>query len=245
METVLVETEKEEQQGLRNKFTSHITTLAAAILPFVQSIPPLAIWGAMMTVPLITYIVLLLTSPAQFFEALFQLFFGGFLVETIVAILGLAFLVYSFVFMRMNKKEGLIKTGPYSLVRHPQYFGVILFITTLSSRSYWIITNTFGMGWLGPNETIALWAGTLVAYMILAKIEEMHLMKKYGEEYGDYKRSVGFVIPYIKSDSKWNELLLSIIISVIIFIGLVYSCYFNMIPSGPMPTPTDTPAPFP
>lgn len=246
METVLVETETEEHQSLRNKFTSHFTTLAAALLPFVQSIPPLAIWGALMTVPIITYIALLLTSPAQFFEALFQLFFGGFLIETVVAIIGLAILSYSFIFMRLNKKEGLICSGPYSLVRHPQYFGVILFITTLSSRSYWIITNTFGMGWLGPNETIALWASTLVAYFILAKIEEMHLVKKFGQEYSDYVGSAGFVIPYIKSENKWSEILLSIVILVIIFIGLVFSSSMSMIPpSGPMPTPTDTPAPYP
>lgn len=248
METVLEESNKEESQSfsLRDKFTSHVTTLAAAVIPFAQSIPPLAIWGALMTVPLITYLGLLLTSPNYFLEALIQLFFGGFLVETVVAIIGLAILLYSFIFMRLNKKEGLIRTGPYALVRHPQYLGVILFITTLSSRSYWIITNTFGIGWLGPQETIALWLGTIVAYFALAKIEEMYLMKQFGEEYVDYSQSAGFLIPYIRSNNKWYEIILSIIIIAIIFIGLLFSFYIQMIiPSGPMPGPTDVTAPFP
>jgi protein-S-isoprenylcysteine O-methyltransferase Ste14 len=246
METVLEQTKREERPKIRDKFTSHITTLVAGILPFMQSIPPLAIWGALMTIPLITYIALLLTSPNQFFEALLQLFFGGFLIETIVAVIGLAILVYSFIFMRLNKKEGLIRTGPYSLVRHPQYFGVILFITTLTSRSYWLITNTFGIGWLSPQETIALWLGTLVAYIVLAQIEELHLMKKFGEDYSDYKRSVGFIIPYIKSENKWSEIFETLIISAIIFIGLVYSFYIHiLIPRGPMPGPDHTVAPFP
>ena len=246
MESVLEETKKEENHNIQDKFRSHITTLMAAVIPFVQSIPPLAIWGALMTVPLITYLIFLLTSPNSFFEALIQLFFGGFLIETFVAIIGLAILIYSFIFMRLNKKEGLIRTGPYSLVRHPQYFGVILFITTLTSISYWIITNTFGISWLGPQETIALWVGTIVAYIVLAKIEEMYLMKKFGEEYADYSRSTGFILPYINSDNKWYEIIASILILGIIFIGLVFSFYINtIIPSGPTPVPGDTTAPFP
>jgi protein-S-isoprenylcysteine O-methyltransferase Ste14 len=246
MDNAVTETNTQEHNSIRDKFISHTTTIAAAILPFVQSIPPLAIWGALMTVPLITYFALLLTSPDTFLEALVQIFFGGFFIEMVVSVIGLAILVYSFVFIRLNRKNSLIITGPYSVVRHPQYLGIILFITTLTSRSYWIITNTFGIGWLNPVGTITLWFGTLIAYVVLAQIEELYLVKKFDEQYSDYKRSVGFLIPYIKSDNRWIEISVSILILIIIFIGLVFSFYIHLLPpSGPMPTTGDTTAPFP
>ena len=206
MENMSDEVKEEKSPSLRGKFNSHITTLAASVLPFIQSIPPLAIWGGLMTVPLITYFAIMLTSPDQFFEALIQLFFEYFLIELVVAIIGFIILVYSIIFMRFNKKEGLIQTGPYSLVRHPQYLGVILFITTLSCRSYWILTHTFGIGWLQAEGTVVLYLFTLVAYIVLAKIEDLHLMNKFGEEYNDYKRSVGFIIPFTNIDNKWIEI---------------------------------------
>ncbi len=223
MEHTSEEAQEEKRPSLRDEFNSHITTLAASILPFIQSIPPLALWGGLMTVPLITYFAIMLTSPNQFFEALIQLFFEHFLIELVVAIIGFIILIYSIIFMRFNKKECLIKTGPYSLVRHPQYLGVILFITTISCRSYWILTHTFGIGWLQSEGTVVLWLFTLVAYIVLAKIEESHLMNKFGEDYNDYRRSVGFIIPYTSTDNKWIEIFISILIPVVIFIALLTS----------------------
>lgn len=212
--------EIDEEKRIHNRIRSHITTAGAALLPFVQSIPPLAIWGGLMTIPLITYLGLLLTSPQFFLEAVYRMFFGGFILETAVAVIGLIVLGYSFIFMRLHKREGFIKTGPYALTRHPQYLGVMLFITTLSSRSYWLLSHTLGLGWLSPTDTILVWIGTIIAYILLAKVEESYLTKELGATYTEYRTEVGFIIPYTHSTSNWMEVLVTIVFLAATFLVL-------------------------
>jgi len=218
------QTEVEKAEiGPPGGFRSRITGIIAAILPLLQSIPPLWIWGGLMTIPLISYLALMFTSsPLNFFAALFTLFFGGFIWELTIAAIGLVVLIFSIVYLRRGKKAGLVRTGPYALVRHPQYLGVILFTLTLTTRSYWIITHTFGMSFLGPNETLAVWFVTLLVYMILAGVEELHLGKVFGVDYQDYRRDVGFILPYLKTDSRGLEILVSFVVLVLILFGLVY-----------------------
>jgi len=204
-------------------FRPRITGIIAAILPLIQSIPPLWIWGGLMTIPLINYLVLMFTSsPLNFFAAIFSLFFGGFIWELVIAATGLVMVAFSIVHLRREKKAGLVRTGPYGLVRHPQYLGVILFTLTLTTRSYWIITNTFGMSFLGPNETLAVWFVTLLAYLILASIEELHLGKVFGVDYQNYRRDVGFMVPYLKTENRGLEVLVSFVVLALIILGVVY-----------------------
>ncbi|MFX0045531.1 MAG: methyltransferase family protein [Candidatus Hermodarchaeota archaeon] len=218
------QTEMEEPDvGPPAGFRSRITGIIAAILPLIQSIPPLWIWGGLMTIPLISYLALMVTSsPLNFLAALFSLFFGGFIWELAIAAIGLVMLVFSIVHLRRGKKAGLVRTGPYGLVRHPQYLGVVLFTLTLTTRSYWIITNTFGIGFLGPNETLAVWFITLLAYMFLAGVEELHLGKVFGVDYQDYRRDVGFMVPYLKTENRGLEILASFVVLALILFGVVY-----------------------
>ncbi|UCH05800.1 MAG: isoprenylcysteine carboxylmethyltransferase family protein [Candidatus Thorarchaeota archaeon] len=219
-----VRTEVEKPDiGSPGGFRSRITGIIAAILPLVQSIPPLWIWGGLMTIPLISYLALMFTSsPMNFFVAFFTLFFGGFIWELILAAIGLVMLVFSIVYLRRGKKAGLVRTGPYGLVRHPQYLGVCLFTLTQTTRSYWIITHTIGMGFLGPNETLAVWFVTLLAYMILAGVEELHLGEVFGVDYQDYRRDVGFIVPYLKTENRGLEILISFVVLALILFGVVY-----------------------
>jgi protein-S-isoprenylcysteine O-methyltransferase Ste14 len=175
-----------------------------------------------MSIPFISYIALLFTSsPSQFIEAIVLIFFGGFLWEQVIAILGVGILVYSVVHMRMAKKEGLITTGPYGLVRHPQYLGVVLFTLTLTTRSYWIGKNTFGMSWIPPELTVVIWFGTLIAYVSLALVEELHLSKTFTSDYEEYREATGFMIPFIRTRNRGLEIILSVLVPALILAAIL------------------------
>jgi protein-S-isoprenylcysteine O-methyltransferase Ste14 len=213
--------EKEELNPSIKK-QSRASSIIAAILPFAQSIPPLTAWGALMTIPFIGYIALLFTSsPIQFVEATYLIFFGGFLWEQIIAMFGIGLLVYSVVHMKRTKKEGLIKSGPYGLVRHPQYLGVVLFTLTMTTRSYWIGKNTFGRSWIAPELTVVIWFGTVIAYVILALVEELHLTKTFGLEYEEYKEETGFILPLVKTQNRALEIMLSVLIPAFILAAII------------------------
>ena len=211
-----------EETSVQASRKSRISSIIAVILPFAQSIPPLAIWGGLMTIPFVSYIALLFTSsPSQFVEAIVFIFFGGFPWEQLIAILGIGILIYSVAHMRLARKEGLIKSGPYRYVRHPQYLGVILFTLALTTRSYWIGKNTFGASWIAPELTVAIWFGTLFAYVILALIEELHLAKTFGSEYEEYREDTGFMIPYVRNRNRGLEIILSLLIPALILVAVL------------------------
>lgn len=202
---------------------SRASSIVAALLPFAQSIPPLTAWGGLMTIPLVSYAALLFTSsPSQFFEAIYLVFFGGFVWEQIIAFLGLGILLYSVVHMRLTKKEGLITSGPYGFVRHPQYLGVVLFTLTLTTRSYWIGKNTFGVSWISPELTVVIWFGTLFAYIALALIEELHLSKVFASEYEQYKERTGFLFPFGNSRNRGLEIILSVLVPALILAAILF-----------------------
>ncbi len=136
---------------------------------------------------------------------------GTFLVMS-VALFFLVFLIYSVVYLWREKSKGLVTSGPYRICRHPQYFSLIVFTLIMTYLSVWILQRTFGMGWLTVNETKLLWILMLGAYVVIAWAEEMHLEKQFGEQWDDYRGSVGFLFPFIPLKSYILEALLAIII---------------------------------
>jgi protein-S-isoprenylcysteine O-methyltransferase Ste14 len=85
---------------------------------------------------------------------------------------------------RVTLKEGhrLIRSGPYRLVRHPIYTGMLL-------------------GAVGRSLTVGEWRGVVaVALIVLAHSrkamrEERMLTAEFGEEYTAYRRRTGFLFP--------------------------------------------------
>ena len=88
-----------------------------------------------------------------------------------------------------HKAEKIIKSGIYSTIRHPQYFGGILShvgITFLLSSFYSLISTPI----------------VLLINIILCWKEEKELIKEFGADYTDYKKNVPMFFPKIKKGNK-------------------------------------------
>ncbi len=83
-----------------------------------------------------------------------------------------------------HRAEGLVSTGLYRFLRHPQYSGLLLF--TLGWILHW------------PSViTLILWPVLAAAYVWLAIFEEKQIQEEFGEAYEAYARSTKRFIPYI------------------------------------------------
>ena len=167
------------------------------LIPLVQQIPSLGIYTCLMTLPVISYFVFLFSNfPTSIFQAakefitMSRVSFGA-----LFSMLGFLIASCSVVYLRIHRKGGLVKTGPYNYVRHPQYTGILLMTIGLTGWSYWYLTNTFGIGWLTPQWTIGLWYVELCAYIVLALVEESYLSKEFRNGYASYKHDVPFSYP--------------------------------------------------
>jgi protein-S-isoprenylcysteine O-methyltransferase Ste14 len=108
-----------------------------------------------------------------------------------IFVLGLALAVWARLYigrnwgMPMTEKADpeLVTTGPYSVIRHPIYSGIILAMvgTTIAVSLYWLIAVVL-----------------LGAYFIYSAVmEERYLGQRFPEAYPRYKKSTKMLIPFI------------------------------------------------
>ncbi len=89
---------------------------------------------------------------------------------------------YSF-FLRFQKDQKLVKTGPYRFVRHPIYTAYILFHIGI----FLIVGNWFlGIIWIG---------GFCIIFVLRIRKEEKMLIETFGHEYLEYKERTGCIFP--------------------------------------------------
>ena len=76
----------------------------------------------------------------------------------------------------------LIRTGPYAWVRHPIYCGLLVaLIGTGLARDKLIALPAIALFWLG--------------FWIKSRMEERFMFKTFGEQYLEYSKSTGALIP--------------------------------------------------
>jgi protein-S-isoprenylcysteine O-methyltransferase Ste14 len=106
---------------------------------------------------------------------------------------GLAFAVWARAHLGRNwsgivaVKEGheLIRTGPYALVRHPIYTGVI--------------TAALGTAVISATVRAALGLGIIVASLVVkSRIEERFMGETFGDRYARYREEVPALIPFTR-----------------------------------------------
>jgi protein-S-isoprenylcysteine O-methyltransferase Ste14 len=201
------------------RIRSWFLKIAGYLVPLVQSVP---VWTGLMTLPFAGYLILIFTNlSVELPKALFELLFPFPILEKAFIITGLLILVYSVVYLRINRREGLVTSGPYRLVRHPQYLGMILSTVGLTGWSVWTLNNTFGIGFLSPSQTIGVWFIELFAYTLLAYIEELDLSRKYGESFENYRSKVPFFIPFLKTNRRFLDVLISISIPPVLLFAII------------------------
>lgn len=85
----------------------------------------------------------------------------------------------------VQEQQPVIQHGPYKLIRHPSYSGVLLVI--------------LGIGFMIGNwaSAIVITAGMLIGLTYRMAVEEKVLGQQIGEPYESYKRRTKRLIPYL------------------------------------------------
>ena len=206
------------------RMKSWLLRFAGYLVPIVQPLPALGGWVGLMTLPFATYLIMFFTNlPVSIIDILAAFFvpFPILILERVFIIIGFLLIVYSAAHLKIKRNEGVVTSGPYRLVRHPQYLGMIFSTLGLTSWSIWILKNTFGVGFLNPSQTIGVWLIELFAYILLALVEELFLSKKYGKIFDGYKHKVPFLIPFLKTSRKDLDVFVSILIPPIFLFVLI------------------------
>jgi len=153
--------------------------------------------------------------------------FGG----LVLVMLGVGVFVVSCLQLFRRWRKGLVTYGLYSVVRHPQYLGII------------IGTLGFSLMNLRPASLI-MWITLVFGYVLLADSEEQELERKYGEAFHSYKQKVPFMLPilppnFIEQTIKLPKSRLkryAITIAIYLLIITITTIMLYMFPPEPPPT---------
>ena len=87
--------------------------------------------------------------------------------------------------MRTDRRPQLVTDGIYSRIRHPLYLATILLL--------------FGMAAVYPFTNVLVFALSLGGYVLVgAWLEEKKLVRLYGQEYLEYRKKAGFILPGLR-----------------------------------------------
>jgi len=87
--------------------------------------------------------------------------------------------------VRIVSDHRIVMQGPYRLLRHPSYTGILIILVGLEFAS---------RTWLGTIIILAMYS-LVVAYRI--RVEESALMAEFGSEYVEYAKKTKRLIPYV------------------------------------------------
>ena len=115
--------------------------------------------------------------------------------QVLIFCFGLFLLCYGLIVLAKARldKEGLVKHGPYSWVRHPQHLGILLMLSlfafplrTSYSRLFFPVTR--------PGDLVSM-CSILFLLVLVADLEDYWLAKQYGDSYIQYQQNTPFILP--------------------------------------------------
>ncbi|MHA2289456.1 MAG: methyltransferase family protein [Promethearchaeota archaeon] len=180
----------------KNKLISISTSITSYLIPIFQYVPATGIWFGIMSVPFISYLLFFFQDPnILFYDLNFLIRAQGFY----FIIFGLILYIYSLIY-QLSHRGQLITKGPYKIMRHPQYLAFI--IMTLGMTVVVFQTSpVFEISIPYENRFSILffiWIVEVLAYILIARIEEIALKAKYGDKFLEYRNKVAFIIPFLK-----------------------------------------------
>lgn len=119
------------------------------------------------------------------------------------------FLAASVQFLR--RRGTLVTTGPYSVVRHPQYLAIIILTF---GYSFMVIQVATPPHIEIVQKVLFVWLIQVLGYIVLAFFEEHCLLHEYGNDYQQYKQKVPFIFP-VWHPPRISEPIFSFILSLI------------------------------
>ena len=131
----------------------------------------------------------------------------------VIAVAGFAVLSVAGV-QFLLKNRGIITTGLYSVVRHPQHLGILVMTLGLTVMCIQFTGGTqaeAGMPWFFQG----------LGYISLAVYEEHCLLREHKEEYQQYRQRVPFIFPLPRL-SRVPEPLISIMSALFIAFLLAF-----------------------
>ncbi len=94
----------------------------------------------------------------------------------------LVWLSFRAVFGTVREKPEILRTGVYSLSRHPLYLGSILFILSLAVVTFSLVS-------------LLIWSVIVAYYYFISRYEEKLLKEHFGDAYENYRRDVPMFFP--------------------------------------------------
>ena len=206
---------------LKEKIRHLLEAMITVILFSTQTILNAGWAISVMSIPLLPYLIYFLKGQANPEREIQVLFFSRtYMVGRIIALIGFGVLLLAVMQFLWNRARGvgLIKTGAYSVVRHPQFTGIIIVTIGLT-----VMVLTLGLD-VNQLQIIGLWMIQILGYISIATYEETHLLKRFGESFNQYQRDVPFIFP-IKCPSRIPETLFTILIAALICCFLLFFPY--------------------
>lgn len=87
--------------------------------------------------------------------------------------------------LRIQDTQKLVQDGPYGVVRHPGYAGIVVM---------WISASLATGDWLAPIVIVPV---MLSAYVLRISAEERMIEMAFGENFRDYARKTCRLVPFI------------------------------------------------
>jgi protein-S-isoprenylcysteine O-methyltransferase Ste14 len=116
-----------------------------------------------------------------FYPGIFLMLLGVVVRQWAIAVLG-RFFSYD---VRVVKDHRVVERGPYRLVRHPSYTGVLITFIGLS-----LAVQSLG-------ALLVLLAVFIVSYGYRMRVEEKALLSELGQDYASYMKRTKRLIPYL------------------------------------------------